>query len=103
MGSRDDHGVLMRNRHRVVPTEIALFVFVVARLEAVADLDALVAGLSFSFVSPVILAKTTMDATKPLPPPPEESTDIFSISDQVLADSLQFVEEVRLPVAQPQS
>ena len=30
----------------------------------------------------------------PPPPPPQEATDIFSISDQVLADRLQFIEEV---------
>jgi hypothetical protein len=34
-----------------------------------------------------------MDATQ-LPIPPQESTDIFSLSDQVLSDSLHFVEEV---------
>ncbi|THH31245.1 hypothetical protein EUX98_g2950 [Antrodiella citrinella] len=28
------------------------------------------------------------------PPPPQEATDIFSISDQVLADRLQFIEEI---------
>ncbi|KAI0629755.1 hypothetical protein C8Q77DRAFT_1064543 [Trametes polyzona] len=30
----------------------------------------------------------------PPPPPPQEATDIFSISDQVLADRLQFIEEI---------
>ncbi|OBZ68659.1 Serine/threonine-protein kinase par-1 [Grifola frondosa] len=30
----------------------------------------------------------------PPPQPPEEATDIFSISDQVLADRLQFIEEI---------
>lgn len=32
----------------------------------------------------------------PPPQPPQEASDIFSISDQVLADRLQFIEEVRL-------
>ena len=31
----------------------------------------------------------------PPPQPPQEATDIFSISDQVLADRLQFIEEVQ--------
>ena len=35
----------------------------------------------------------------PPPQPPQEATDIFSISDQVLADRLQFIEEVRVPSA----
>ena len=35
----------------------------------------------------------------PPPQPPSEATDIFSISDQVLADRLQFIEEVRVPSA----
>ena len=35
----------------------------------------------------------------PPPQPPQEATDIFSISDQVLADRLQFIEEVRLYAA----
>ncbi|KZT67233.1 hypothetical protein DAEQUDRAFT_729268 [Daedalea quercina L-15889] len=30
----------------------------------------------------------------PPPPPPQEATDIFSISDQVLAERLQFIEEI---------
>ncbi|RDB19031.1 MAP/microtubule affinity-regulating kinase 4 [Hypsizygus marmoreus] len=34
-----------------------------------------------------------MDALKP-PCPPQESTDIFSLSDQVLSDRLQFIEEI---------
>lgn len=32
----------------------------------------------------------------PPPQPPQEATDIFSISDQVLADRLQFIEEVSI-------
>ena len=35
-----------------------------------------------------------MDATQP-PSPPEESTDIFSLPDDALSDSLQFIEEAR--------
>jgi hypothetical protein len=48
------------------------------------------ASLGFLFC-PVLLA--SMDAAQ-LSIPPQESTDIFSLSDQVLSDSLQFVQEV---------
>lgn len=36
-----------------------------------------------------------MDSSN-LPIPPQESTDIFSFSDQVLSDRLQFIEEAGL-------
>lgn len=50
--------------------------------------------LLFSFCR-VLLAFLAMDSSN-LPLPPQESTDIFSLSDQVLSDRLQFIEEAGL-------
>lgn len=46
---------------------------------------------------PVLVA---MDAQKP-PSPPAESTDIFSLSDQVLSDRLHFIEEASMTFSNP--
>jgi hypothetical protein len=37
----------------------------------------------------------SMESTQ-LPTPPQSSSDIFSLSDQVLSDSLHFIEEASL-------